>query len=119
MATTMTNPSNVSDDVDHNRGVGEQFRSRSGQQNRIQSDVSEPWRHAEGRIAKTIEDYTAQMPSDTFLWAAGASIVGSLTLQVCGRSHAALLVGQLAPAFLLLGIYNKIVKVAGSDRAVT
>jgi hypothetical protein len=50
--------------------------------------------HAEGAVARGIEHYTAQLPSDVFFWA----------------------VGQWAPTFLLLGIYNKIVKVAGSDR---
>ncbi len=72
--------------------------------------------HAEGTVARTIEEQTAKLPSDLFLWAAGASIVGSLTLQFTGRQHEALFVGQWAPTFLLLGIYNKIVKVAGSDR---
>jgi hypothetical protein len=74
-------------------------------------------RHAEGPVARGIEEYTAQMPSDWFLWAAGASIVGSLSLMACGNRHGALFVGQWAPTFLLLGIYNKIVKVAGHDRA--
>jgi hypothetical protein len=36
-----------------------------------------------------------------------------------GRSHAALFVGQWVAPFLLLGVYNKIVKVAGTDRAGT
>ena len=39
----------------------------------------------------------------------------SLTLKIIGRQHTALFVGQWAAPFLLLGIYNKIVKVAGSD----
>jgi len=72
--------------------------------------------HKEGPVARKIEHYTAQLPSDTFLWAAGASIVGSLSLMATGNRHGALFVGQWAPTFLLLGIYNKIVKVAGSDR---
>ncbi len=71
--------------------------------------------HAEGTVARTIEQQTAKLPSDLFLWAAGASIVGSLAFQFSGRQHEALFVGQWAPTFLLLGIYNKIVKVAGSD----
>lgn len=73
-------------------------------------------RHREGPVARGIEEYTAQLPSDTFLWAAGASIAASLTLMATGNRHGALFVGQWAPTFLLLGIYNKIVKVAGSDR---
>jgi len=72
---------------------------------------------SEGPVARAIEHHTAQMPSDWFLWAAGASIVGSLSLMACGNRHGSLFVGQWAPTFLLLGVYNKIVKVAGSDRA--
>ena len=71
--------------------------------------------HAEGTIARTIEEQTAKLPSDLFLWAAGASIVGSLALQAAGRRHDSLFVGQWAPTLLILGLYNKIVKVAGSD----
>lgn len=77
---------------------------------------SEAQRHSEGSLARTIEEQTAKLPSDTFLWAAGASIVGSLVLKANGKDHEALFVGQWAPTFLILGLYNKIVKVAGSDR---
>ena len=80
------------------------------------SDTREAQQHSEGPVARTIEHYTAQLPSDAFLWAAGASILGSLTLMAAGNRHGSLFVGQWAPTFLLLGIYNKIVKVAGSDR---
>jgi hypothetical protein len=78
---------------------------------------SEETRHSEGGLAKPIEEYTARLPSDTFLWLAGASIAGSLTLKTLGRNHDALFVGQWAPTFLILGLYNKLVKVAGHDRA--
>ena len=71
--------------------------------------------HAEGRVARMIEDQTAKLPSDVFLWAAGASILGSLALKVSGRDHQSLFVGQWAPTLLILGLYNKLVKVAGSD----
>ena len=76
----------------------------------------EAYQHAEGPVAKGIEHYTAKLPSDTFLWLAGGAIVGSMALKFAGRAHDALFVGQWAPTFLLLGVYNKIVKVAGSDR---
>ena len=72
--------------------------------------------HTEGRLARTIEEQTAKLPSDIFLWAAGASIITSLTLKSMGRAHDALFVGQWAAPFLILGLYNKVVKVAGSDR---
>ncbi len=71
--------------------------------------------HAEGRVAKAIEEQTAKLPSDLFLWLAGGAIVGSLTLKMMRQDHEALFVGQWAPTFLILGLYNKLVKVAGSD----
>ena len=71
----------------------------------------------EGRVAKAIEQQTAKLPSDLFLWAAGASILGSLALKIAGRHRDSEFVGLWVPSFLLLGIYNKIVKVMGSDRA--
>ena len=54
-------------------------------------------------------------PSDLFLWAAFGSIAASLAFNVTGKRHAALFVGQWAPTFLLLGIYNKLVKLHGSE----
>jgi hypothetical protein len=69
----------------------------------------------EGSTATAIERQTAKFPSDAFLWAAGASIATSLTLKIMGKKHDALFVGQWAPTFLLLGIYNKLVKLFGTD----
>jgi hypothetical protein len=72
--------------------------------------------HSEGPVAKAIEQQTAKLPSDMFLWAALGSMAVSATLKIFGKQHTALFVGQWAPSFLLLGIYNKIVKVEGSDQ---
>ena len=74
-----------------------------------------PPEHAEGVLARTIEQQTAKLPSDTFLWLAGGSIATSLTLKIMGRDRDAQFVGQWAPTFLILGLYNKIVKILGSD----
>ena len=76
----------------------------------------EAQKHREGSVAREIEHYTAQVPSDWFLWAAGGSIVASLTLHCLGRKEDSQFVGQWVAPFMLLGVYNKIVKVAGSDR---
>jgi hypothetical protein len=73
--------------------------------------------HTEGPVARTIEQQTAKMPSDWFLWAAVGSIATSLMLQVSGKQHASTFVGQWAPTFLILGLYNKLVKQLGSDNA--
>lgn len=72
--------------------------------------------HREGGFARAIEEQTAKLPSDTFLWASITAMAASLTLKVMGRNHTALFVGQWAAPFLLFGIYNKIVKVAGHDQ---
>jgi hypothetical protein len=66
-------------------------------------------------VAKTIENQTAKLPSDLFLWAAGCSIASSLALRLLGRKDGSNWVGQWAPVLLILGLYNKIVKVAGHD----
>ena len=71
--------------------------------------------HSEGTVARTIEQQTAKLPSDIYLWAAGGAIATSAILQLTGRSRASLFLGQWVAPFLLLGVYNKIVKVAGSD----
>jgi hypothetical protein len=72
--------------------------------------------HSEGPVARAIEEQTAKLPSDVFLWAAGASIVTSLILKFLDRHHEALFVGQWAPTILILGLYNKLVKQHGSDQ---
>jgi hypothetical protein len=72
-------------------------------------------KHREGPLAKSIEQQTARLPSDLFLWAAFGSIAGSLAFNMSKKPHAALFVGQWAPTFLLLGIYNKLVKLHGSE----
>lgn len=77
---------------------------------------SEAKKHSEGPVAKAIENQTARMPSDTFLWAAIGAIGTSLTLQLFGKKETSNFVGQWAPTLLILGLYNKLVKVAGSDR---
>lgn len=71
--------------------------------------------HREGRVAKAIEHETAKMPSDWFLWAALGSIAASLSLKIAGEGKAANFIGQWAPTFLILGLYNKVVKLQGSE----
>lgn len=81
--------------------------------------------HQEGPVARAIENQTAKVPSDIFLWLAGGTIVASATLKVLevlkpSRKHPkdllSIFVGMWAPTFLILGLYNKVVKVAGSDQ---
>lgn len=71
--------------------------------------------HTEGQVAKTIEQQTAKLPSDVFLWAAIGSMTASASLHLMGNRHTSVFVGQWAPTFLILGLYNKLVKQLGSD----
>jgi hypothetical protein len=77
---------------------------------------SEPQQHAEGKVARAIEQQTAKLPSDLFLWAAIGSIGAAFVLEVTGHVEKSRFVGQWVAPFLLFGLYNKIVKVEGSDR---
>lgn len=83
---------------------------------RNSTHTSEAHQHREGPVARAIEHQTAKLPSDTFLWAAIASGAVSAMLHMSGDSKRGLFVGQWVAPFLLLGVYNKIVKVEGSDR---
>lgn len=71
--------------------------------------------HREGPLARSIEQQTAKLPSDTWLWCAVASIGVSLYFQITGDERKANFVGHWAPTFLLLGLYNKLVKLHGSE----
>lgn len=69
--------------------------------------------HKEGPIAAAIENYTSKLPSDLFLWAALGSMAISATFKIMKKDEEALFVGQWAPSFLLLGNYNKMIKLIG------
>jgi hypothetical protein len=78
----------------------------------------------EGRVARMIEEKSASIPTDVFLIAAAAAVIGSALVQVSsvvGRrsfgmakrtGQLSLFIGQWAPTFLLLGLYNKMLKIA-------
>lgn len=70
---------------------------------------------SEDRVTGAIESQTSKIPSVGFLTAAIASMGASAILRIFGKKQAALFVGQWAPAFLLFGVYNKMVKQHGSD----
>ncbi len=71
--------------------------------------------YQEGKVAATIEKQTAKIPSDVFLWAALGSMAISAALQIAGIKKRSLFVGQWAAPFLILGLYNKLVKLEGTD----
>ena len=74
-----------------------------------------PRSRSEGRVARRIEEQTTKLPSDLFLWAAFGSIAGSLILQSMGKKDESNFVAHWAPTLLILGMYNKMVRLLGSD----
>jgi len=77
--------------------------------------------HKEGPVARTIEKQTAKLPSDLFLWAALGTMAASAILQFTksnakGKSWS-LFVGEWAAPLLIMGLYNKIVKLEGHEGA--
>ena len=78
--------------------------------------MNEAVAHGEGDVARTIEGQTAKLPSDLFLWA-GLGVLGTAAIMTAaGRRNGGLQMGQFAAPLLIMGLYNKLVKVAGSDR---
>ncbi|HEX5030106.1 MAG TPA: hypothetical protein VFX78_01450 [Candidatus Eisenbacteria bacterium] len=71
----------------------------------------------EGPVAKAIERQTSKIPSDVFLWAAlgfvGVSAFRSIRSR---RDSGESFLSTLGPTLLMLGVYNKIVKLHGSDK---
>lgn len=73
----------------------------------------------EDQLTSAIEKVTAQAPSSLYLALALGSMVVSVACHLSGRKHESLFVGQWAAPFLLMGIYNKMVKQHGSDSSQT
>jgi hypothetical protein len=73
----------------------------------------------EGGVAKMIEQQTAKLPSDWFLWAAIGGMGVSAALELAGYKNKSRFFGQWVAPFLLFGVYNKLVKQHGSDKTET
>jgi hypothetical protein len=80
---------------------------------RASSSASE---YKEGKVAKVIEDKTAKyLPSDAFLWTAIGTMTVSLVFKMLGRNNVSLFFGQWPAPILIMGLYNKLVKLEGHD----
>lgn len=70
--------------------------------------------HAEGDIARLVEQQTAKIPSHWFLFGALGSMGVSLVLELAGRQRASRFVAQWPGPLLIMGMYNKLVKTLGT-----
>ncbi len=69
----------------------------------------------EDQVTAAIEKFTSQVPSSAYLALAVGSMAVSVGFQIAKKKDLSLFVGQWAAPFLILGIYNKLVKLHGSD----
>lgn len=77
---------------------------------KVQDVASQP--PHEGEMTRRIEQQTAKIPSMGFLGLAVGSMVASAALALMGRrKDTATFVGLWAPSLLLIGVYNKLVKI--------
>lgn len=70
----------------------------------------------EGSVTKTIEQYTAKVPSMAWLWlAVGSMAISAGFAAMKEKKGTANFIGLWAPSLLLIGIYNKLVKMENSN----
>jgi hypothetical protein len=69
--------------------------------------------HAEGSITRMIEHQTAKIPSNVFLMLALAAMAAALGLEIAGKTRQSRFVGMWPGPLLVMGVYNKLVKVLG------
>lgn len=70
----------------------------------------------EDALTKTIERYTAAIPTSAYLGVAIGAMGLSLLFQLGGRGKWGNFVAQWVPTWLIIGLYNKVVKTEGHDR---
>lgn len=66
--------------------------------------------HGESTLTAVIEQQTAKIPSDVFLFASLSAMGVSLVAELTGRREISRFVGMWAPTLLTMGVYNKVVK---------
>src|SRR5690606_13222219 len=70
--------------------------------------------HVEDQVTRIIEQHAAKLPSDTFLFAALATMAASALFEIAGNTRASRFIGMWPPVILTMGMYNKIVKLLGT-----
>lgn len=71
--------------------------------------------HKEGEVTKEIESVTSKLPSGAFLAFGVGAMATSAALQLAGYKSGSRFIGQWVPTVLIMGLYNKLVKLHGSE----
>ena len=69
----------------------------------------------EDKFTKSVEKVTAEIPSSAFLAVAVGAMAVSLVFQLTGGGKWGNFIAQWAPTWLVIGVYNKLVKLEGHD----
>lgn len=72
--------------------------------------------HTEDRFTKQLETYTSEIPSSAYLGIAVGAMMASLVFQMAGQGKWGNFIAQWVPTWLIIGLYNKLVKLEGHDR---
>lgn len=70
--------------------------------------------HGEGSFTRVLEQQTAKIPSHWFLAASLGCMLGALGFESVGKKRWSRIVGMWAEPLLVMGVYNKLVKMLGS-----
>ena len=71
----------------------------------------------EDSFTKSVEEYTSEIPSSAFLGVAVGAMALSLVCQITGQGKWGNFLAQWVPTWLVIGVYNKLVKLEGHDHA--
>jgi hypothetical protein len=91
------------------------LQKKSKKQNEGTMTLNKTSGEREGIFSGAIEAQTSKIPSGGYLTAAIGAMAVSAVLKGFRKDNWALFVGQWAPAFLIIGVYNKLVKQHGAD----
>lgn len=69
--------------------------------------------HAESALTRLVEQNAAKIPSDFFLFASLCAMAFSLAAELTGRRRVSRFVGMWVGPLLIMGVYNKLVKILG------
>ena len=83
---------------------------------RVTDYVGPPPSMTEDEVTKAIERYTAGIPSSAFLAIALGAIGVSVVGQLVDRKKWGSFIAQWVPTLLVMGVYNKLVKLEGHDQ---
>ena len=73
--------------------------------------------HKEGKVARSIEKQTAKLPSDAFLWIGLGVLAAASIMEFTNARKISTAIGQWAAPILIMGLYNKLVKLEGHEGA--